>query len=619
MKKLLRIAALLFSLVPFASSAVAARPVSSIIVMPWDLSQNKNLPGELKSRGFSHATVYLNWSDIERNKGLYEFSHYHGHMDALVGGGLSLLLVIDMGGRPYKDESGKLVPDMSTVPQWITAAHPDAVMRNFSGDPSWQPDFTDERIRKPAHAFIAQTVDHFSRRYPAKVLGYAIGLQEEHEIKYGQMGYQWRDYKESTQDDFARKHHNARQPVINYNNNIAAGVPKAEPLLHAHKEFRENRLQEATCAYAKVIRDKGAQAIGYFAETFTSHDAIYATGIVEKMAECIDIAVIDFNFYDGYSLVPDADVLPTLANYMGSLGYKKIMVGAYGERWEAEKRSRELMPVIQRSVTQSLSQAHVMGYEIGGFAHQAGGGSLSALDMDKLNAPSGHTAATSTAPRIKIGILGSTTNFHVWHGERSAGRNTHRDALFASYKILSSEPGMDVHVIGEKNLLQDDPLIQRLDAILVPHQAALPQSVKSKLTTYWKNGGSLIQDMRLGEFDENGKPTFDWMHEVFGIADIEWKKNGGIFLIDGAIYRLKPSRRLYAGYAAITPKNGFKVLATELLRNDKGIMVRGERTLAFGFLPQLVEDHTGDAWRKLFVKEIMNTLPSRKTAAAERQ
>jgi beta-galactosidase len=619
MKKLLRIAALLFSLVPFASSAVAARPVSSIIVMPWDLSQNKNLPGELKSRGFSHATVYLNWSDIERNKGLYDFSHYHGHMDALVGGGLSLLLVIDMGGRPYKDESGKLVPDMSTVPQWITAAHPDAVMRNFSGDPSWQPDFTDERIRKPAHAFIAQTVDHFSRRYPAKVLGYAIGLQEEHEIKYGQMGYQWRDYKESTQNDFARKHNNARQPVINYNNNIAAGVPKAEPLLHAHKEFRENRLQEATCAYTKVIRDKGAQAIGYFAETFTSHDAIYATGIVEKMAECIDIAVIDFNFYDGYSLVPDADVLPTLANYMGSLGYKKIMVGAYGERWEAEKRSRELMPVIQRSVTQSLTQAHVMGYEIGGFAHQAGGGSLSALDMNKLNAPSGHIAATSTAPRIKIGILGSTTNFHVWHGERSAGRNTHRDALFASYKILSSEPGMDVHVIGEKNLLQDDPLIQRLDAILVPHQAALPQSVKSKLTTYWKNGGSLIQDMRLGEFDENGKPTFDWMHEVFGIADIEWKKNGGIFLIDGAIYRLKPSRRLYAGYAAITPKNGFKVLATELLRNDKGIMVRGERTLAFGFLPQLVEDHTGDAWRKLFVKEIMNTLPSRKTAAAERQ
>lgn len=611
MKKLFRIAALLFSLIPFASSAVAARPVSSIIVMPWDLSQNKNLPSELKSKGFSHATVYLNWSDIERSKGLYEFSHYHGHMDALVDGGLSLLLVIDMGGRPYKDESGKLVPNMSTVPQWITAAHPDAVMRNFSGDPSWQPDFTDDRIRKPAHAFIAQTVDHFSRRYPAKVLGYALGLQEEHEIKYGQMGYQWRDYKESTQNDFARKHNNARQPVINYNNNIAAGVPKAEPLLHAHKEFRENRLQEATCAYTKVIRDKGAQAIGYFAETFTSHDAIYATGIVEKLAGCIDIAVIDFNFYDGYSLVPDADVLPTLANYMGSLGYRKIMVGAYGERWEAEKRSRELMPVIQRSVTQSLTQANVMGYEIGGFAHQAGGGSLSALDMDKLNAPSGHTAATSTAPRIKIGILGSTTNFHVWHGERSAGRNTHRDALFASYKILSSEPGMDVHVIGEKNLLQDDPLIQHLDAILVPHQAALPQSVKSKLTTYWKNGGSLIQDMRLGEFDENGKPTFDWMHEVFGIANIEWKKKGGVFLIDGKVYRLKPSRRMYLSYASITPRPGYKVLATELLQRDQGIMVRGERTLAFGFMPQLIEDDTREAWGKLFVREIVNIVPPR--------
>ncbi|MBQ1557568.1 MAG: hypothetical protein IIZ69_05215, partial [Pseudomonas sp.] len=174
-------------------------------------------------------------------------------------------------------------------------------------------------------------------------LGYAIGLQEEHEIKYGQTNYQWRDYKDSTQAAFAKKY-NAKQPIINYNTHIAAGVPKAEPLLHAHKEFRETRLQEATCAYANVIRSKGAEAIGYFAETFTSHDAIYATGIVEKLAPCIDIAVIDFNFYDGYSLVPDAEVLPTLANYMGSLGYKKVMVGAYGEWWESAKKTHSWCP-----------------------------------------------------------------------------------------------------------------------------------------------------------------------------------------------------------------------------------------------------------------------------------
>ena len=615
MKKILRIAAVLVSLVALASQAAPPppAPVSSIIVMPWDLNQNQNLPRELKAQGFSHATVYLNWSDIESRKGQYEFAQYHRHLDAIVNGGLSLLLVIDMGGRPYKDETGQLVPNMSTVPQWITTAHPDMAMRNFSGDPSWQPDFTDASIRKYADPFIAQTVDHFSKRYPGKVLGYAIGLQEEHEIKYGQMGYQWRDYKESTQDAFAKKY-NAKQPIINYNNHIAAGVPKAEPLLHAHKEFRETRLQEATCAYANVIRSKGAEAIGYFAETFTSHDAIYATGVVEKLAPCIDIAVIDFNFYDGYGLVADPDVLPTLANYMGSLGYKKVMVGAYGERWEAAKKTPELIPIIQQAVAQSLAQPHVMGYEIGGFHHQAGGGPLAGLQLNKLHAriaKPGPAVTAGTERRVRIGILGSTTNFHVWHGEKSAGRNTHRDALFASYRILSSEPGMQVHVIGEKNLLADDPIIGQLDAILVPHQAAMPQSIKAKLTTYWKNGGALIQDMRLGEFDENGKPTFDWMHEVFGIANVEWKKNGGIFLIDGKVYRLKPSKHLYAGYASITPRTGYQVLATELLQREQGILVKGERTLAFGFMPQLVADSTQDAWKKLFVREIAKVATKR--------
>ena len=613
MKKILRIAAVLVSLIALASQAAPPppAPVSSTIVMPWELNHNQNLPRELKAQGFSHATFYLNWSDIETSKGQYEFAQYHRHLDAIVNGGLSLLLVIDMGGRPYKDETGQLVPNMSTVPQWITTAHPDMAMRNFSGEPSWQPDFTDASIRKYADPFIAQTVDHFSKRYPGKVLGYAIGLQEEHEIKYGQMGYQWRDYKESTQDAFAKKY-NAKQPIINYNNHIAAGVPKAEPLLHAHKEFRETRLQEATCAYANVIRSKGAEAIGYFAETFTSHDAIYATGVVEKLAPCIDIAVIDFNFYDGYGLVADPDVLPTLANYMGSLGYRQIMVGAYAEQWAAKGKIRELMPAVQRSIAQSLAQERVIGYEVGGFMHRSGSANpLAELDLSVLERKSATLRAAPAGNRPRIGILGSATNFYLWHGERSAGRNTHRDALFASYKILSNEPCVQVHIIGEKNLLAGDPILKTLDAILVPHQAALPQSVKSQLTAYWKNGGALIQDMRLGEFDENGKPSFDWMHEVFGIANIEWRPNRGVFLIDGQVYRIKPSKRLYTNYASITPRPGYRLLATEPLKQGQGIMVRGERTLAFGFMPQLVEDTTRDAWKKLFVREITKVASQR--------
>ena len=103
MKKILRTAAVLFSLVASVCYAAPASPVSSIIVMPWDLNQNKNLLSELKAQGVSHATVYLNWSDIESRKGQYDFAHYHRYVDAIVQGGLSLLLVIDMGGRPYKN------------------------------------------------------------------------------------------------------------------------------------------------------------------------------------------------------------------------------------------------------------------------------------------------------------------------------------------------------------------------------------------------------------------------------------------------------------------------------------------------------------------------------------
>jgi beta-galactosidase len=115
--------------------------------------------------------------------------------------------------------------------------------------------------------------------------------------------------------------------------------------------------------------------------------------------------------------------------------------------------------------------------------------------------------------------------------------------------------------------------------------------------------------MRLGEFDENGKPTFDWMHEVFGIANVEWKNRGGVFLIDGKVYRLKPSKRMYTNYASMTPRPGYKVLATEPLQSGHGIMVRGDRTLVFGFMPQLIEDQGKNDWRKLFVREIMDVVP----------
>jgi hypothetical protein len=596
------------------ASATASPPapkVASIIVMPWDMSENSRLPAEIKSRGFTHATFYINWNDVEKKKGIYDYAHYHKYLDSLVDNGISLILVLDMGGRIYFDETGKKIDGEYTLPRWIHDNYPESMMHNFSKDSQPQASFNSAAIQKHSIDFIHNSVTHFSNRYKKNILGFAIGLQEEHEIKYGQTGYQWRDYSDITEANFKAKF-GAKQPIINYNNHIILGSAVAEPLLHVHKEFREKRLADTTCLYAQAIRDKGAEAIGYFAETFTSHDAIYATGVIEKVVPCIDIAVIDYNFFDGYSLVSDWMVLPTLANYMGSLGYKKIMVGAYAEQWERNKKTHELLPVINSTVSASLLQPNVIGFEIGGLQRQATAMQSAAIDLEKLNAISIKTPDTQkkgTSSKIKVGILGSTTNFYVWHGERSRGRNIHHDALFEAYKVLSAEPSMDVRIIGEKNLLNDEPIIQSFDVILVPHQTAFSQQIKNKLASYWLHGGALVQDMRLGEFDENGRATHDWMHEIFGIATVEWKNKGGVFMKGAEIHRLKPSLRSYTNYALLTPRTGYRLLARDALQSGKGIMIRGERTLVFGFMPQLVEDSTKASWQKIFVREILDVVP----------
>ncbi|MBS0507068.1 MAG: beta-galactosidase [Proteobacteria bacterium] len=611
MKRLLRSAAALLCALFFAGAALAKLQVATLIVLPQDLRQNPQIVTDLQRGGINHATVYLTWADVEAQPGQFDFSSYEPYFDQLTQGGLSLIVVLDMGGRIYFDAMGKQFPGRTTVPDWLYKQVPEGIMKNFSGEFTPQPDFMNPAVRKYSARFVRNAVAHLAQRYPGKITAYAIGLQEEHEIKYGQTGYQWRDYAGAAQAAF-RQQTGAPLPVINYTNDIALGLPRTEPLLHTHKQFREARLKDATCFYADAIRSQGGRAMSYFGELFTTHDAIYATSVVEQLADCLDIAVIDYNFFDGYSLSPDARVLPMLANYMASVGYKQIMVGAYAEQWERVKKSADLLPVISRTLSASLAQANVIGYEVGGLQRQFDPHLAGTLDLAKLQAlrVQPRTPATAnTAQKLSVGILASTSNYYVWHGDRSGGVNVHREALLETFNLLSNQPGMEVHVIGEKNLQEGDPLLQRLNAIMVPHQAALPAAVKQRLTAYWNKGGTLIQDMRLGEFDENGKPVFDWMHEVFGIEHITWKPRGGIFTTaDGQILRLRSARKLYTGYAAMIPRPGFRLLATDLLNKRQGIMVRGERTLAFGFTPQLVDDATQAMWQQIFVREITNAM-----------
>lgn len=138
------------------------------------------------------------------------------------------------------------------------------------------------------------------------------------------------------------------------------------------------------------------------------NDAIYATSVAEQLADCLDVAVIDYNFYDGYSLSADARVLPMLANQHGLGGYQQIMVGAYAEQWERLKNPLELRLLIKRTLSTALAQPKVIGYEVGGLQRQLTHSGPATIDLEKLQSLRVQPVVSATAspgPGLAIGIL----------------------------------------------------------------------------------------------------------------------------------------------------------------------------------------------------------------------
>ncbi|QTD45864.1 beta-galactosidase [Ottowia testudinis] len=606
--------------------------VSTITLMPWDFAGPEVVETELTKAGFNHVTLYISWTDVEPEPGQFRFEKFDAMIDRLKTSGLSVILLLDFGGRKYFNDDGSK-SGKTVLPAWYINQHPNTLMRDFSGNITFQINLFDAAARKLVDRFIDNSVRHLSQRHGQSILGFAIGLQEEHEIKFGQEGYRWRDYSEKSKAAFQSRH-GQPLPVLNYNNEIGQVRPHPEPMLTAHRLFREAQLRDATCHYADVIRQHRQQVVGYFGETLTSHDAIYATGIVEELADCIDIAVIDFNFYDGYSLQPSPYTLPLLASYLASSGYGKILVGAYAEKWMQAGKAAALLPYIRKTIETSLKNPAVIGFEIGGLQKpisetRSAGVDFSALQRLRINA----TRAPILAKRHKIGIFASKSNFYFWHGERSHNRNIHQDALIQAYALLSEHPDIDAAVIGERNLRDVAQLLRSFQAILVPHQAALPESVKQQLKAYWAAGGILIQDLRLGEFRDDGYPTNDWLHEVFGIQSVQWQRQAGTFVYQAQLIELDLGGRAYANHAVLEARPGFQLMANAMapwpggrldrLRRrvfgnppavaapNQGLILRGKRSLVFGCLPQLAEGASAPMWRQIFTQEILALLAPR--------
>ena len=148
MKLYLRSIAVLFYALFLASAAIAKTPVATLIVMQQDLRQNPQIVSDLAARGINHATVYLTWSDVEAEPGRFDFSAYDPYFDQLIQAGMSLIVVLDMGGRSYFDAAGQKHPDRSTLPLWLYHRAPERLMTNFSGEVTSQPDFMSPEVRQ---------------------------------------------------------------------------------------------------------------------------------------------------------------------------------------------------------------------------------------------------------------------------------------------------------------------------------------------------------------------------------------------------------------------------------------------------------------------------------------
>lgn len=630
---------LVFLLILLAAQFLAhaqTPPVSTITVRPWDLIEQRDIGNELKRAGFNHVTLYVPWIEVEPRPGKFEFKKFDAQIEKLREYGLFVILIIDFGGRPHFDDQGRKVAE-TIFPDWYFPAHLDSLMKNFSGELTTQINFKNRQAFQLTSRFVEEAIAHFSKKFGSTILGYAIGLQEEHELKYGQTGYQWRDYGREFQIEFESRFKKP-PPVINYNNEVGGDRFRPEPLFADLQKLREADLEKLVCDYSQIIRKYGQKTIGYFGEFFTSHDAIYGGGIVQRVADCIDIAVVDFNFYDGYSLKSDSNVLPMMASYLRGNGYGKILIGAYGELWTHRGKSGELIPTIKESIRKSQRNPAVIGFEIGGFQRTETLEKIGTVDLSSLDFRDSLTyAKPKESASARIGILGSNANFYFWHGERSNERNIHHDALVSAYTLLSEVPDTDVVVIGENTLEKLPGMVKTFDAIVVPHQIALPAEVKKKLKEYWESGGILVQDIRLGEFNMAGSSTGDWLNDVFGIRNITWSRGPVEVMYRGRKIELNMRDSIYMNNAVLGARVGYKIMAPMVSRtkegwkarikqivrgdfwpgakdDDRGLILLGDRSLAFGAPVQLAVGPEGEAWRRIFVDEIMALIQRNRTA-----
>ena len=518
------VAALAASLVKGAAKESPQVPVSFFLADVQYLDMDATIQ-MLHNHHATALTVPLVWSMLEPERGAYTMEAYVDRLDRFAREGFKFIFLIDGAARRIVRD-GEVVG--RSVPDWVYAEAGAIPAMDFTGATSGEngPMSYAYAVNRQLYLdFARQTLEAFGQRYSGNVLGFAPAVMPEFEIKHPQENFAWNDYSEAGLEGF-RSYERERygsidrlnaalgtqylnfgellMPVINYNNSIAGGALNDAPIFVEYQRYREQLVLDYVAPAFDLIHEKGYETFAYFGQVLHPHDGIYASGVAVRLADRVDTAVIDYNFYDGYDVVLDSAIPAMMTNYLKNAGYPRVWTGIYLERIDYHQN----VEFIQETIDYAAASGCCDGLELGSIPLDAGG------DPGVLC-----FGAQKREDHSRVAIYVSEWNFYHSHGEAPAFINYFSDSITQMYKLIQFELGIDVDLLCDEAVLNGK--LDQYDLLVVPGQFYVADEVRKAIEAYLKQGGRGLQDFRFGEWNEYGQNTGSWCDDCFDIAGRE--------------------------------------------------------------------------------------------------
>lgn len=578
--------------------------------------------------GINTVATTIAWSVAEAHPGRIDPSPYFPALDALVARGHCLILLLDTAGRMMRsDIAHKYVADLATIPEssrpeWLLEQVADLHAIDFYGGVSHSLEFENLAAREHAVRFYRGVIPALLARYGEHIVGFATCVTGECEVKYSQHGARWESYGPLAQAAFkayqvALGLAPQAMPVMDFPNQLAGGRPRVVEAYPVMQAFREESLRRHVCALSAVIGAFGQRRIGYFGQTFAFPDGIYATGVIEKVVDCFDLAVIDYNFYNGYALELRTDIPAFITEYALALGYREVMIGLYAERFR-DPATGAMDPRAYHAITGALARVapdpRILGAEVGNLT----GREFARLpDIHRRVADLGQLRSQVGAAKYRVAVYASITHSYLWQGEWSNGRQLIQDNLLATHELLKSLPELQVSILTDRHFTRDAEVLADIDLLVLPHLSTMPQQAREAISRYVTAGGRVLADMQLDVFLPSGAMREDGgLRAQLGVAAQMAFTRGMVFRMGAHLVAL-PALRQYVGGFLMAPSPGFRVALPALEGRGEGLILQGPRTTVFGYLPLLVEGRLTGWARDAFRAELWRLLAVRPLAARD--